>query len=111
MKSFGRLLRKLRGTTPLEELTMATKLEPGYLASIEAGRTVPEEVVARHILRQGLGLDRVETARVILGIQLYDLGLRDADFRQLVIDLILKSVPAPAREELRCLYRRYSRTD
>lgn len=107
MKSFGRLLRKLRGTTPLATLAAQTRFEEGYLAGLETGRQVADEFVARHILSRGFDLSKPEVTRVVLGIQLYDLGLRDNDFRQLTIDLILKAVPARTREAIRGLYHDY----
>ncbi len=108
MKSFGRLLRKLRGTTSLTLLAERTALDVTYLASVEAGRRVADEFVVRHILTKGFALDRSDTQRLILGIQLYDLGLRDNELRQLVVDLILKTTPGKTREQLRTLYRGYA---
>ena len=110
MKSFGRLLRKLRGTTSLATLAQRTALDESYLASVEAGRRVADEFVVRHILTKGFALDRGDTQRLVLGIQLYDLGLRDNDLRQLVVDLIMKTTPGKTREQLRAHYRRYADT-
>jgi hypothetical protein len=108
MKSFGRLLRRMRGTTPLSTLATRTRFDEGYLASLEAGRRTADEFTVRHILSRGFELDNEDVSRLVLGIELYDLGLRDNDFRQLTIDLILKAVPARAREEIRRLYHRYA---
>src|SRR3954447_24961652 len=74
MKSFGRLLRKLRGSTPLAALAQRTALDTGYLGSLEAGRRVADEFVARLILGQGFELEAEDVTRLILGVQLYDLG-------------------------------------
>jgi hypothetical protein len=108
MKSFGRLLRRMRGTTPLETLATRTALDPAYLARLEAGRLAADEVLVRLILIRGFELDRSEADRVVLGIQLYDLGLRDNDLRQLTLDLILGTAPAGVRDEIRRLYRTYA---
>jgi transcriptional regulator with XRE-family HTH domain len=108
MKSFGRLLRKMRGSTPLRELAQRAGLSYSYLSNLEAGRKIASEERARQILRRGFDLEEPDTTRLILGVQLYDLGLRDNDFRQLVIDLIIDSVPTRVREQLRKLYHRYA---
>jgi hypothetical protein len=108
MKSFGRLLRRLRGTTPLATIAKRTTFDEGYLASLESGRRVADEFTARHVLARGFELDKSDVTRVILGVQLYDIGLRDPDFRQLVVDLVVKKTPAPVRDKLRRLYRSYA---
>lgn len=108
MRSFGRLLRRLRGTTSLEELARKTALEESYLAGVEAGKRVAEEVIVRHILRTGFALSVRDTTRLVLGIQLYELGLRDNEIRQLVVDLITREVTEAVRERVRLAYRSYS---
>ena len=108
MKSFGRLLRNLRGSTPLQTIATRTTLETGYLVHLETGRLVPDSFLARHILSHGFGLPREDVTRLVLGIELYDLGLRDNEVRQLVIDLIRKAAPATVRDQLHQLYRGYA---
>lgn len=109
VKSFGRLLRTLRGVTPRAEIADRTRLDEPYLARIEGGRTLADEVMVRHILAKGFGLARIDVARLVLGLQLYDLGLRDPELRLLVVDLITKSIPVRVREELVALYRGYTK--
>jgi transcriptional regulator with XRE-family HTH domain len=106
MKSFGRLLRRLRGAIPLETVGERAGLAPEHLTQIEAGELPVEEASARHILRRGLDLPRSDVDRLLLGIQLYDLGLKDNEIRQLAIAVIRREVPAPIQEELKQLYRR-----
>jgi transcriptional regulator with XRE-family HTH domain len=108
MKSFGRLLQKLRGPLTLSALARRTALDEHYLAGLETGRQTPDEFVVRHILTRGFGLDQPDTTRFVLGLQLYDLGLRDTDLRQLVVDLITKESPKKVVEQLRRIYRSYS---
>ena len=107
MKSFGKLLRKMRGPQSLAELAKRTTFDERYLLALEAGRQVPEEFVVRHILRRGFGLSQRDASRFVLGVQLYDLGLRDTDLRQLVIDLITKESPKKVPDQLRQIYRGY----
>lgn len=107
MKSFGRLLRRLRGQTPLSALAELARLAPEELERIEAGRVPVEEALARRILKDGFALKKPDIDRLLLGIQLYDLGLKDNDIRQLVIAVIGKELPAALQEELRQLYRRF----
>jgi transcriptional regulator with XRE-family HTH domain len=107
LPSFGRLLRRLRGRTPLPELAARTGLEEPYLSQIETGAIVPDEAVVRQILHDGFQLDRKDIHRLILGLQLYDLGLKDNELRQLVIAVIRRELPAAARAELKEFYRRY----
>jgi hypothetical protein len=109
VKSFGRLLRTMRGVTPLVEIADLTRLDEPYLARLEGGRTFADEVMVRHILTKGFGLARAEVARLVLGLQLYDLGLRDPELRLLVIDLITKSAPVDVRKRLHALYRGYAK--
>ncbi len=106
MKSFGRLLKRLRGQTPLETIGERTGLDPEQLVAIEAGRVRVEEAQARQILKQGFALPRPDIDRLLLGIQLYDLGLKDNDMRQLVIAIIAKELSATHLDELRVFYRR-----
>lgn len=107
MKSFGRLLRQMRGTTPLEEIARRTRRELLYLQDIEARRLIPDAKIANQILMRGFELDEADSRRAILGIQLYDLGLKDNDIRQLVIAVINGVVPEACAAELRRLYREY----
>src|SRR4051794_15699920 len=72
--SFGRLLRKMRGSIPLDELAARTGFDGEYLKSLEAGRLPADEFIARHVLSRGFRLGRDDVDRLILGIQLYDLG-------------------------------------
>jgi hypothetical protein len=108
MKSFGRLLHRLRGETPLETIGEHAGLEAEYLANLEANRLPIDEVMARHILQRGFDLDEQDTGRLILGIQLYDLGLKDNEIRHLVIGVIRKETPPPVRAELKRLSHHYS---
>lgn len=108
MKSFGRLLRRLRGHTALEAVAALAHLDAEYLGLVEAGRITPDETRARHILTNGLALNRQDTDRLILGLQLYDLGLTDNDLRQLVIAAIQNQLPTAVRAELKRLYCRYT---
>lgn len=98
----------MRGTAPLDLIAARTALDTGYLASLEAGRHVADEFVARLILKGGFKLEEQDVTRLILGVQLYDLGLREHDLRQLVIDIIQKRTPPQVREEVRRLYRSYA---
>jgi hypothetical protein len=106
--SFGRVLRKMRGTTSLEELAARTGIEAPRLAYVESGRLTADEWLARLILRQGFELEKPDIDRLILGIELYDLGLRDNEVRQLLVDFISKTAPTHLGERLRELYRSYS---
>ena len=108
MKSFGRLLRRLRGQTPLSTVAADASLDPGYLAQVEGGQINIDETRARHVLQRGFHLDVPDTERLVLGVQLYDLGLTDNELRQLVIGLICRELPPVARTELKQLYRRYT---
>lgn len=108
MRSFGRLLRKMRGVTPLSTIAKRTAVDEGYLLSVERGQIIADELLVRQILRQGFDLDKHDTTRVVLGIALYDLGLRDSDLRQLVIDLITRDTPAGVRERAKRLFRSYT---
>lgn len=108
MKSFGRLLRKMRGSTSLTEIADRTTLDESYLARVEGGRAVADEFVVRHILAKAFDLERRDITRVVLGIQLYDLGLRDSDLRQLTVDLITQDAPTKVRERAKQLYREYA---
>ncbi|HTE20977.1 MAG TPA: hypothetical protein VK689_21640 [Armatimonadota bacterium] len=106
--SFYRLLKRLRGTTPLAALAEQCGCDERLLARLEAGHRPVDEATARDLLRRGFGLAKRDIDRFILGIQLYDLGLRDNDLRQLVLDLLLKTAPENVREQLRRLYRNYA---
>jgi hypothetical protein len=108
LKSFGRLLRRLRGKTPLETIGQAAALDPVYLDHLERTQVLVDLTMARHILQRGLGLPRGDANRLILGLQLYDLGLKDNELRQLVIAAIRKELPISTRTELKQLYRRYA---
>ncbi len=81
MKSFGRLLKRLRGQTSLETMAERAGLEADYLAQVEAGQILVEEKLARQILRRGFDLHRPDADRLLLGIQLYDLGLKEVAFQ------------------------------
>jgi hypothetical protein len=107
MKSFGRLLKRLRGQTPLETLGERTGLDPASLAQVESGKVVMEESQARHLLRQGFDLPRSDVDRLLLGIQLYDLGLKENAVRQLVIAVIRKEAPPDTQAALRQLAEQY----
>jgi hypothetical protein len=74
---------------------------------VEAGQVLVEEKLAWQILRRGFDLPRPDADRLLLGIQLYDLGLKDNAIRQLVIAVIRKEMPADIQDELRQLYERY----
>ncbi|HSC20951.1 MAG TPA: helix-turn-helix domain-containing protein [Solirubrobacterales bacterium] len=106
MKRFGRLLRRLRGRTPLPEVAHRMQLAASELTEIEAGRVPVDRPTARRLLRRGFALPRMDVERLILGVELYDLGLKDNEIRQLVIAVIRKELPEPLREELKALYRR-----
>jgi transcriptional regulator with XRE-family HTH domain len=107
LPSFGRLLRRLRGRTPLADIATRMDLHEPYLMEIETGAQRPDETLARRILREGFALPRKDIDRLILGLYLYDLGLKDNDLRQLVIALIRRELPPPARAQLKELARRY----
>lgn len=106
MKSFGRLLRRLRGQTPLTALAPLTRLAREELERIEAGRERVDEALARRLLKDGFALKKPDIDRLILGIQLYDLGLKDNEIRQLVIAVIGKELSEALQDELRQLCRR-----
>lgn len=105
MLSFGRLLRRLRGETPLRTVAQRAGISPGYLSNVEAGRRVPSERRARQILRRGLLLGPKEADRALLEAHLLDHGLRAKGLRELVLDLAGGHVPEPVRRELLALYR------
>jgi transcriptional regulator with XRE-family HTH domain len=107
LTSFGRLLRRLRGRTPLSGIATRAGLDVNDLTRLESGDTVPDESLARQILRDGFALPRKDINRLILGVYLYDLGLKDNDLRQLVVALIRRELPAAARADLKALYHRY----
>src|SRR4051794_19674563 len=106
MKSFGRLLRRLRGKTPLATIAQRCQLDLPDLEDVEAGRVLLDEMMTRTILRAGFDLHRQDINRLILGVQLYDLGLKDNDTRQLVIAWIRKELPPLVRDEVKTLPRR-----
>jgi hypothetical protein len=105
MKSFGRLLRRLRGKTPLATIAQRSQLDAQFLENVEAGQVFLDETMAHTLLRHGFDLHPKDTNRLLLGVQLYDLGLKDNDIRQLVIALIRKELPPPVRDELKRLSR------
>lgn len=105
MRSFGKLLRNLRGTHPLPTLAEASGVAAAFLAGVEAGEHVVDPETARRILARGLGLPPAEVERLLLGIQLYDLGLRDASLRKIVIAVIHKEAPPGARAAVIQAYR------
>lgn len=100
MKSFAQLLRRMRGKLPLQELARRARVPFGILERIAAGKQVPEEAQARQILRMGLELTPEDVERTLLGLRLYDLGLRDNGVRELVTDEILGRLPLPIRARL-----------
>jgi hypothetical protein len=109
LPSFGRLLRRLRGSTPLADLAARTGLPEAYLTNVEAGTTPVDEAMARSLLRTGFALPRQDIHRLILGLHLYDLGLKDNDLRQLVIAAIRQELPEPLQVALKELSRRARR--
>lgn len=106
MQSFRKLFRQMRASTPLATIAEYTGLSPDYLLRIEEGRLVVDAETASNLLLKGFGLTEAEVHRLILGVQLYDLGLRNADMRKIVTDLIRKEAPAGAAGALRETYRR-----
>jgi hypothetical protein len=108
LPSFYRLLKRLRGSTPLQVVAARSELDEALLHGIEAGRRPVDEALARHILLKGFALDPLDTQRLILGVRLFDLGLRDNLVRPLIADVILKTVPAKTQRQLRQLYRDYT---
>jgi hypothetical protein len=108
LKSFGKLLRRLRGITPVEQLAERIGVSAEFIVNVETAVTPIGESTARYFLKHGFGLDQNEVKRLILGIRLYDLGLRDNIVRQFVEDVILKTAPPDVQAELRRLYRSYS---
>jgi transcriptional regulator with XRE-family HTH domain len=108
MVSFAKLLRRMRGQVSIAELAEKAGVYPEALAKVEAGRLSPDEGMVRLILGRGLGLPREDVDRTGLGLRLYDLGLRDNDIRQLVIDVLQRRIPDAARAELKRLYRGYA---
>jgi len=108
LQSFGKLLKRLRGDTSFETLAERAGLDPIYLENVEAGRTPADAAVALQVFRKGFGLSRSDAQRLLLGVQLYDLGLKNNDLRQLVVDLILGTTPPGVRTKLRALYRAYA---
>lgn len=107
MKSFGRLLRRLRGRTPLPEVAQRMRLAAHELTEIEAGRVPVDRATARRLLRRGFALPRPDVERLILGVELYDLGLKNNEIRQLVIAVIRNELPDSLCQELQGLYRRH----
>lgn len=108
MKSFGKLLRKLRGQIPLEEIGRKAFIPLDYLRAIERGDEVADQKLAARILTDAFALSSVDTRRLLVGIELYDLGLRDPEIRQLVADVIARRTPPKVVEALRRLYLGYS---
>ena len=86
--TFGRLLKRLRGETPLIAVADQCGVDSTFLRTIEEGRRPIDEASARRILVKGFAMERQDIAKAILGLQLYDLGLRDNQLRLLVIDAI-----------------------
>ena len=111
MKSFGPLMRRLRGPLGQSETARRIGLSKGYLANLEAGRKVPTEARARRMLERGFGLTGPALDRTIAELRLLDLGLADPELRALALDLIAGRVPADVLSHLRKLYRRYSGRD
>lgn len=101
-------MRRLRDQTPLEEIAARGGLDLDLLQNVEAGRKPVDEFLARQILADGFGLEAPDIDRLIVGVRLYDLGLRDNAIRPLIADVILKTVPATVRRELQEIYRRYT---
>jgi len=97
----------MRGTTPLKQIARKTRLDVSCLQSLETGRVLPDTALARRVLRRAFDVDQENAARLVLGLQLYDLGLRDNELRQLVIALIRKAIPERDQEEIRGIYRRH----
>lgn len=108
MKSFAQLLRRMRGGLPLAELARRAKVPFVALERIATGEQIATEAQARQILGRGLELTPADVERVLLGLRLYDLGLRDNDVRQLVADEIHGLLPARMRARLFRLAREYS---
>ena len=108
LPSFYRLLRRLRGDTPLQIIAARCELEEAFLRGIEAGRTRVDEAIASHILLKGFELDPLDTRRLVLGVRLFDLGLRDNAIRPLIADVILNTAPAKIRRQLRQIYLDYT---
>lgn len=105
MRSFGSLLKRLRGTMQAQALARRLGMPKSYIANIEAGRKTPSERQARRILEHGFGLTGDEADRCLLHVLLFDYGVRDEPVREVLIDLIerAKRDPDPGGELERLL--------
>jgi hypothetical protein len=108
LKSFGKLLRRMRGRKSLATIAAQAEISAELLQDVESGHRPVEEDLARHILQRGFDLNDGDTTRVLLGVTLYDLGFTDNEFRQLAIDLQIGQTPPEIRDEIRRLYRSYA---
>lgn len=108
MKSFGPLLRRLRGEQTRAHIARKMGITAGDLERLEAGRKTPPLPAACRLLCRGFGLTEEEAVRTYLELELFDYGLRDDELRGLAVDLIGDLVPPPVVVELRRLYRGYA---
>jgi hypothetical protein len=107
MPSFGRILKKMRRSVSLVDLSERTGYAVAILEGIELRRMPANELQAREILARGFSLERADVDRLILGLKLYELGLKDNDFRLLTIDVIRDELPIATRDAIRKLYLDY----
>lgn len=108
---FHLLLRRLRGTTPVEVIAARCEYPASTLRILERNRRPVTILEARYLLERGFELDRRDVDRLIVGIRLYDVGLRDNAIRALSTDSVLGTIPNRVRHQLRELYGSYSSTD
>ena len=107
MKSFGPLLRELRGTVPLREVGRRCGLSYSYLAKVEAGRKVLGAERARRVLRDGFGYPDAAAESALIQVGLRDLGLKDPALRRLVAGLVEGSLPDALSRSLSRMADRY----
>lgn len=108
-KSFALLLRRVQGNLTLEEIARRAHLALPLLEQITSGQREPDEAQARQILTRGLEMEPEDVERALLGLRLYELGLRDNDVRQLIADEIRGVLPVRLRSRLFRVADEYAR--
>lgn len=105
MKTFSRLIFKMRANESVLNVADRIGLAPTQLMDIEKGKLPVNDRLAGRILRQGFGLTTEEIRPLLLGCKLADLGLHDDAIRQVVVGAILGTLTPEAKDGLRDIYR------